>query len=165
MKADESQIDAARQFASMSYDDLYKMIVHAIIGKDERLRKQAWELLMDNNGHSQFVWMRAQLICEAWQGADGKGKEEFLCMAMNQHIEQEMARKIEDFTDSDGQKYHQYMFCDFFGCDVDYIRRIPFGFKGQDKWAYEALLTKYETPIGPRMMLEAGKYEPRKRTF
>src|SRR3989344_4936554 len=136
-RSGEENPDMVRKFAAMSYDDLYKMIIQAIIGKDRELSKRAWNLLMDDNGQSKFVWMRAQLIVEVWQNCDGKGKEEMLCMAMNQHIDEEMARKIDDFTDENGQKYHQYMFRDPFGEDLDYIRRIPFGVKGQDKYAYE----------------------------
>ena len=120
---------------------------------------------MNNDGHSNFIWMRVQLICETWDHCDGKGKEEFLCMAMDQHIDEGIARKLDDFTDVDEQKYHQYMFCDLFGCDLNYIRRIPFGTKGQDKWAYQALLDKYETPNGPKMMLEAGQMKSKKEKY
>jgi len=166
MKSDPEQIPIARKFASMSYNDLYQMIVQSIIGEDEKLRQNAWKLLMDNNGHKNFIWMRAQLICEIWQEAkDGKVKEEFLCLAMDQHVDEQIARKMDNFTDSEGQQYHQYMFCNFFGDDMNYIRRIPFGFKGQDKWAYEALLTKYETPTGPQMMLEAGQMRSEKAKY
>ena len=65
----------------------------------------------------------------------------------------------------DGQQYHQYMFCDLFGCDLNYIRRIPFGTKGQDKWAYQALLDKHETPNDPQMMLEAGQMKSKKEKY
>ena len=62
---------------------------------------------------------------------------------MNQHIDNGMARKIENFTDEDGQIFHQYMFTDFYGRDINYIRRIPFGEKGQNKYAYETLKQEY----------------------
>ena len=153
----EEKVPSLRKFAAMSYDDMYRMIVQAIIGEDDKLRKQAWSLLNDNNAHKNFVWMRVQLICEAWDHCDGKGKEEFLCMAMNQHIDNGIARKLENFIDEEDQEFHQYMFMNFFGQDLNYIRRIPIGFKGQDKYNYTAILDKYETPNGPRMMLEAGQ--------
>jgi hypothetical protein len=161
----EKEASALRKFASMSYDDLHQMIIQAIIGEDEDLRKKAWELLNDNHGHSTFVWMRAQILGEVWQECDGKGKEEYLCMAMNQHIDNEMARKMDNFTDADGQEYHQYMFCDLFGHDLNYIRRIPIGFKGQEKWTYQAILDKYETPTGLQVMLEAGQVRTQKKEY
>ena len=86
-------------------------------------------------------------------------------MAMNQHIDEGLAWQMEDFTDLDGQQYHQYMFRDLFDHDLNYIRRIPFGFKDQDKWAYEAILTKYGTPTGPQMMLEAGQMRSKKEEY
>ncbi|OHA34625.1 MAG: hypothetical protein A3A22_02100 [Candidatus Taylorbacteria bacterium RIFCSPLOWO2_01_FULL_45_34b] len=161
----EKEVAAARKYSAMSYKDMYNMLIQAIIGKDEKLRQSAWELLMNNNGHKNFVWMRAQLICETWDHADGKGKEQFLCMAMDQHIDEGIARKMDDFTDADGQQFHQYMFCDLFGCDMNYIRRIPFGTKGQDKWAYQKILDTYETPNGPQMMLESGQMRGKKSEY
>lgn len=155
----------ARKFAGMEYKEIYNMLIQAIVGKNEDLRQQAWGLLTNNNGHSQFVWMRAQLICEVWSTSDGKKKEEFLCLAMDQHIENGLAHKIEDFTDEDGQVFHQYLFHFVDGSDSNYIRRIPFGFKGQDKYAYEALLKKYDIPTGPQMMLEAGEYKKKREEY
>jgi len=157
----EEKLPALRKFASMSYDDIYRMIIQAIIGDDEKLRKQAWELLNDDNAHKNFIWMRAQLICEIWDHCDGKGKEEFLCMAMDQHIDNGIARKLDNFTDEDEQEFHQYMFCSFSGFDLNYIRRIPLGTKGQDKYNYQAILDKYKTPNGPQVMLEAGQLKAR----
>lgn len=156
-EGDEKNLSYMKQFAAMSYNDMYKMIVQAIIGENEDLKKKAWELLTSNNVHSNFIWMRAQLMCEVWDHCDGKGKEEFLCMAMDQHIENGMARKTTDFTDKEGQLFHQYMFRYFDGSDANYIRRIPVGSKGQNKYAYQAILDKYETPNGVQMMLEAGE--------
>ena len=161
----EKGIAGARHFATLSYDDMYKMFIKAIIGDDEDLKKKAWDLLMTNDGHPNLIWMRVQLICEAWDHSDGKGKEEFLCIAMNQHIDEGLARKLEDFIDEEGQQFHQYMFVNFFNQDMNYIRRIPFGFKGQDKYGYQAVLDKYETPNGPQMMLEAGQMKSEKEKY
>lgn len=158
----EDQLKVVRKFSAMSYKDVYDMLVQMIISDNEEAKSKAWELLTSNDVHSNFIWMRAQMMMEVWQHADGKGKEEFLCMSMDQHIENGMARKLDDFTDEDGQKYHQYMFCDFFGCDLNYIRRIPFGTKGQDKYNYQAILDKYETPNGLQMNLEAGQMKSKK---
>lgn len=164
-EGDEKHISDMRKFAGMSYNDMYKMLIQAIIGDKEDLRKKAWSLLTDNNVHKNFIWMRVQLLCEVWDHCDGKGKEEFLCMAMQQHIDNELARKLGDFTDAEDQVFHQYMFVDFFGCDLNYIRRIPVGEKKQDKYVYTAILEKYETPNGVQMMLEAGQMETKKKEY
>lgn len=161
----EEQLKVVRKFSAMSYKDVYDMLVQMIISDNKEAKEKAWELLTSNDVHSNFIWMRAQMMMEVWQHADGKGKEQFLCMSMDQHIENGMARKLDDFTDEDGQKYHQYMFCDFFGCDLNYIRCIPFGEKGQDKYAYEAILDKYETPNGLQMNLEAGQMKSKKEEY
>jgi hypothetical protein len=160
-EGDEKHFKFIRQFAAMSYDDMYKMIVKAIIGEDEGLRKKAWALLTDNNVHSNFLWMRVQLLGEVWDHCDGKGKEEFLLMAMDQHIENGIARKMENFWEGE-QEFHQYMWVFFDGTDTNYIRRIPVGFKKQDKYAYLAILDKFETPTGIQIMLEAGQMRTKK---
>jgi hypothetical protein len=160
----EKEEKSLRHFAALSYNDMYKMITQAIIGDDENLRKQAWEILNNNHGHSNFVWMRVQLLGEAWNHCDGKGKEEFICMAMDQHIENGMAYKMENFFEGD-QEFHQYMFCYFDGQPMNYIRRVPVGFKKQDKYAYEELLSKFETPKGIPMMLEAGQMRTEKEKW
>lgn len=162
LKDDPKGEKAIRKYASMGYKETYDMLIQMIISDNETARKQAWELLMNNDGHPSFLWMRAQLIGEVWSNADGKGKEEFLCLAMKQHIDNGFASELGDFTDEDGQVYHQYMFHYIDGSEANYIRRIPVGYKGQGKYEYEALLNKYETPIGPQMMLEAGQLEKKR---
>lgn len=162
---DEKGLKAARQYAGMSYNDTYDWLIQMIISDREDLRQKAWDLLLRNDGHPDFVWMRAQLLCEVWDYGDGKKKEEFLCMAMDQHIENGMAEQLEDFTDVDEQIYHQYMFHFFDGSDANYIRRIPIGQVGQDKYAYEALLKKYDTPNGVQMMMEAGQMKSKKEEY
>lgn len=161
----EEELKTVRKFSAMSYKDVYDMLVQMIISDNKEAKEKAWELLTSNDVHSNFIWMRAQMMMEVWQHADGKGKEQFLCMSMDHHIENGMARKLDDFTDEDGQKYHQYMFCDFFGCDLNYIRRIPYGEKGQDKYNYQAILDKYETPNGLQMNLEAGQMKSKKEEY
>lgn len=153
----EEKKEDIRKVASMTYKDTYDMLIKMLISGQEDLKNKAFELLTNNNVHSNFLWMRAQLICETWDHADGKGKEEFLCLAMDQHIENGLAHKLEDFTDETGQVFHQYQFHYPDTSVANYIRRIPVGEKGQNKYVYEALLNKYETPTGPRMMLEAGQ--------
>jgi len=160
----EKEIESLRKFAALSFDDLYKVFVKAIIGDDEKLRKEAWDLLMTNNSNSDLLWMRMKLICETWEHADGKGKEEFLCMAMEQEIEEGLAYKMEDFTEGE-QVYHQYAFRYYDGSETNYIRRVPYGFKGQDKYTYEAILKQYDTPIGPRMLMEAGQMRSAKEEW
>lgn len=161
----EKEIEAMRHYSAMSYNDIYKMIQQAIISDNKELSKKAWELLNDNNAHKNFIWMRAQLVVDVWQQCDGKGKEEFLCLAMGQHIDNGVAYKMDDFTDEEGQIFHQYMFTDFDGRSLNYIRRIPYGEKKQDKYAYENILTKYETPNGAQIMLEAGEMRKQKEEY
>ncbi len=158
----EKGVAAIRKYAGMGYNEIYNMLIQMIISDNETARKQAWELLMNNNGHRDFIWMRAQLISEVWDHADGKGKEEFLCLAMNQHIDNGFASKLENFTDDSGQVFHQYMFHYINGSEANYIRRIPVGYKGQDKYEYEAILKKHETPNGVQMLLEAGQLEKKR---
>jgi len=146
-----------RKFAAMSYNDMYKMIQQAIIGENEELRKSAWDLLMNNDGHSNFVWMRVQLMAEVWEHSKGKQLEELMLMSMERHIDQNTAYKMDNFTDEDGLEYHQYMFLDPFGCDTNHIRRLPFAIKNQDRYAYEALLEKNEIPTNYlRIQVEAN---------
>lgn len=76
---------------------------------------------------------------------------------MEEHITNGAARRLDDFTDSDGMRYKQYMFLFPGGHDSKFIRRIPVATKGMDKWAYEALLNKYETPNGARLLMEVGQ--------
>lgn len=163
----EKEVEAVRKFASMSYDEMYKMLKEAIVGENKDLHDKAWDLLFGKGEkHSNFVWMRIQLLAETWEHADGQGKEELMCMAMDQFVDEDMARKLDEFTDEDGQKFHQYMLCDLFGRDLNYIRRIPFGEKKQDKYAYEALLNRYETPANfMRVMLEAGQLRSQKEEY
>lgn len=153
-----------RKFAGMSYKQLYDLIKQGLISDNKELHDSAWDLLFgEGDRHQNLVWMRINVLADVWEGADGKGREELMCMAMNQHVENGLARKLDVFTDADGQQFHQYMFCNFFGQDLNYIRRIPFGEKKQDKWAYESLLNKYETPANfIRVMLEAGQLKSQK---
>lgn len=161
----EEKQEQLRKVSGMGYKETYDMLIQMIIGDDEDLQRRTWDLLNDNTVRSDFRWMRAQLLLEVWLHGDGKGKEEFLCMAMDQHITNGMAHKIENFTDAEGQEYHQYIFHFFDGTDANYIRRIPIGDKGQDKYAYEAILTKYETPNGLQMMMEAGQLKAEKEKY
>lgn len=153
----EKEVAIMRKFSAMSYEDKYQMIQRAIIGKDKELRKKAWELLMDNKAHPNFIWMRAQLICECWEVSDAKGKEEFLNLAMKDHIENGFARELIAHTDEDGIEYRQYEFLFPDGNSSKYIRRIPVATKEMDKYAYESLLKKYETPNGAQMLIEVNQ--------
>ena len=153
----EKEVEAIRKFSAMSYNDMYKMIKEAIIGDNEELRTKAWGLLMDNDGHKDFVWMRVQLMAEVWEHADGKNREKLMCMSMERHIDQGTARKMDNFTDEDGLEYYQYMFLDPFGKDTNHIRRLPFATKKQDKYAYENILEKNEVPTNYlRVQVEAN---------
>lgn len=161
----EQEVEAVRKYAAMSFDDMYGMIKKGMLSEDKDLKQQAWDLLFGDNVKGDFIWMRTKFLADTWDHADGKGKEELMCMAMEQHVEGGVARKLDIFTDADGQQYHQYMFCHFNGYDLNYIRRIPFGQKGQDKYAYEALISE-ETPKNfVRVVLEAGQMREQKEKY
>ncbi len=153
----EKELEGVRKFAAMTYDDMYKMIQKAIIGDDKDLSKKAWELLMNKNGHSDFVWMRAQLVVECWQASNAKQKEEFLNLAMKDHIDNGLARELAIHTDEEGIQYRQYEFIYPNGQRTYYVRRIPIVTKEMEKYGYENLLDKYETPNGAQMLLEVGQ--------
>jgi len=153
----EKEVEGIRKFSAMTYNDMYKMIQKAIISEDKELSKKAWELLMNKNGHSDFIWMRVQLICECWEASDAKGKEKFLNLAMKDHIDNGLALELAIHTDEEGVQYRQYEFIYPNGQRTYYVRRIPIATKEMDKYGYENLLSKYETPNGARMLLEVGQ--------
>lgn len=85
------------------------MIKKGIVSEDKKLHDSAWELLFGKGErHSNIVWMRMQFLAETWQKADGKGKEDLMVMTMDEYLTEDIARKMDDFTDADGQQYHQY---------------------------------------------------------
>ena len=153
----ESGLSSARAFATMGYKEMYEFIQQCIMSNKPDLQKQAWDLVNGNDGHEQFVWMRANIIVDCWQVADAKGKEEFLTLAMKQYVDEGYARQLDNFIDQEGMEYKQYMFVHPNGDDLNYIRRIPIATKGMEKLAYENLLDKYETPKSIRMLIEIGE--------
>ncbi len=153
----EDGLSSARTFATMDYKEWYALIKQCIMSDKPDLQKRAWDLVNSNDGHSQFIWMRANIIVDCWQAADAKGKEEFLTLAMKHYVDEGYARQLDNFTDQDGVEYKQYMFLFPNGTDLNYIRRIPIATNKMDKWAYENLLDKYDTPKNIRMLLEIGE--------
>jgi len=150
-------LSSARAFAAMNYEEMYKLIKQCITSDKPNLQKQAWDLINRNDVHSQFIWMRANLIADCWKVADAKSKEEFLTLAMKQYIDEGYARQLDNFTDQDGIEYKQYMFLSPNSKDLNYIRRIPIATKDMDTWAYESLLDQYDTPKSAGMLVEVGK--------
>lgn len=165
IRSGEEQIETIRKYSAMSYNDVYKMITQAIISDNEELKKKAWGLLMDDHVHSNFIWMRVQLICECWEASDAKGKEKFLNLAMKDHIDNGLARELDMHTDEEGIEYRQYEFVYPNGQRTYFIRRIPVATKEMDKYGYENLLTKYETPNGARMLLEVGQMKSEMKKY
>ncbi len=149
-----------RSFHALSYDELYKMIQKAIVNDDEGLRKKAWDLLWGpGEKNSNIIWMRVQMMAEVWEHSKGEELEKLMLMSMERHLDMGLARKMDVFTDADGLQYHQYMFLDPYGDDFNHIRRLPFGSKGQDRYAYEALLLRNEIPINyMRVQMEAVQF-------
>lgn len=97
------------------------------------------------------------MMAELWEHAKGKDLEKLMLMSMERHIDQGTARQMDNFTDSDGQEYYQYMFIDPIGNDTNHIRRLPFATQEQDRYAYEDLLEKNEIPTNYlRVQVEAN---------
>lgn len=149
-----------RKYASLSYKDLYDMITKALISDDEDLKKKAWDLLWgEGEKHSDIIWMRVQMMAECWEHSKGESLEKLMLMSMERHTDMRLARKMDMFTDADGQQYHQYMFLDPYGNDINHIRRLPCAIKDEDRYAYEARLEKCEIPINyMRVQLEATQF-------
>ena len=154
---DEDKQEIIRKVAGMGYKEKYEMIQQMLIsGKPDPVNK-AWELLNSNDVHKDYIWMRVNLIGDCWRAASAKRKEEFLTTAMDQHIKSGYARQIENLTDEDGIEYKQYVALYPDGTDSKYIRLIPIATDKMDKWAYENLLEKYNTPNGPQALSEVGR--------
>lgn len=149
-----------RKYGALSYKDLYDMITKAIIGDDEDLKKKAWDLLWgEGEKHSDIIWMRVQMMAECWEHSKGEQLEQLMLMSMERHIDMRLARKMDIFTDEDGQQYHQYMFLDPYGNDLKHIRRLPCATKDEDRYSYEARLEKCEIPTNfLRVQLEANQF-------
>lgn len=147
-----------RKFTALTYDELYKMITKAIISEDEDLKAKAWDLLWgEGEKHSDLIWMRVQMMAEVWEHSKGEQLEQLMLMSMERHIDQGTARKMDNFIDADGQRYHQYMFLDPYGDDLKHIRRLPCAKKDQDRYGYEAWLERCEIPTNYiRIQVEAN---------
>ena len=154
---DENEL---RKFAALSYKDMYDMITKAIISDDEDLKAKAWDLLWgEGEKHSDIVWMRVQMMAETWEHSKGSQLEQLMLMSMERHLDMKLARKMDAFTDADGKQYHQYMFLDPYGRDMNHIRRLPFAKKDEDRYAYEARLEKCEIPTNfLRLQIEANQF-------
>ena len=157
-EATDEEREQMRKVHAMSYNQTYKMLTKAIISDNEELRKQAWDLLWGpGEKHSNIIWMRVQMMAEVWEHSKGKTLEKLMLISMERHIDQGTARKLDDFTDADGQQYHQYMFIDPLGGDTNHIRRLPFAPKDHDRYAYEKLLEQWEIPSNfLRVQIEAN---------
>jgi hypothetical protein len=149
-----------RMFAGLSYKDMYDMITKALISDDEDLKKKAWALLWDDGEkHRDIIWMRVQMMAECWEHSKGENLEKLMLISMERHIDMRLARKMDMFTDADGQQYHQYMFLSPYGHDMNHIRRLPCAIKNEDRYAYEARLEKCEIPTNfLRVQVEANQF-------
>lgn len=160
-EATPEESEQMRKFHAMSYEETYKMIQKAIISDNEDTRKKAWDLLWGpGEKNSNIIWMRVQMMAEVWESSKGKNLEELMLMSMERHTDYGLARKIENYTDKEGQEYHQYVYIDPFGNDMEYTRRLPRASKDQDRYAYEAILEKNEIPRNyMRVQLEANQFK------
>lgn len=157
MSGEKEEADL-RKFTALTYDELYKMITQAIISDDEDLKSKAWDLLWGpGEKHSDIIWMRVQMMAEVWEHSKGTQLEQLMIMSMERHIDQGTARKMDMFTDTDGRQYHQYMFIDPYGNDLNYIRRLPCAQKDQERFGYEHELEELGIPTNYlRIQVEAN---------
>lgn len=155
----EEEIASIRKFSGLSYKELYDTIKKALISDNKELQQNAWDLMFgEGDRPSNIIWMRTQMMCEIWEGADWQGREKLMLMSMERHIDQGTARKMDNFMDADGQEYYQYMFLDPYGNDLNHIRRLPFASKGQERYAYESMLEQHEIPSNyMRIQVEANQ--------
>jgi hypothetical protein len=84
---------------------------------------------------------------------------------MKDHIDNGFARELDIHTDEEGIQYRQYEFIYPNGERSYYIRRIPIATKDMEKFGYENLLSKYETPNGARMLLEVGQIKSEMKKY
>lgn len=153
---DKENEERLRKIASMGYKEIYDMIKQMIISEDKELSKKGWEFI--NEGKGEFVWMRVNMIVDAWEGSDAKGKEKFLNLAMKDFVDHLSARELPNiFTDAEDIQYRQYEFIYPDGNPTGYIRRIPIAKPDMSNIGYDNLLNKYETPNGARMLMEVGQ--------
>lgn len=160
-EATPEEREQMRKFHALSYDEFYQMIQKAIISDDEDLRKKAWDLLWGpGEKNSNIIWMRVQMMAEVWEHSKGESLEKLMLISMERHTDYGLARKIENFTDESGQEYHQYVYIDPFGNDMEYVRKLPRASKDQERYSYEALLEKNEIPKNyMRVQLEADQFK------
>lgn len=166
-KGGEKEVQNMRHFASLSYKDIYELITRAIISDKEEVKKQAWDLLWGpGEKHSSIIWMRVQMMVEIWQHAKGKQLEKLMLSSMERHLDNGTVRKMDDFTDTDGKKFHQYMFLNLLGHDLNYVRRLPYAKENQERYGYEAMLEKNEIPTNfIRLQLEANEMRDLKEAY
>lgn len=160
-EATPEEREQMRKYHAMTYDETYKMIQHAIISDNEDLRKKAWDLLWGpGEKNSNIIWMRVQMMAEVWEGSKGERLEQLMLMSMERHIDFGLARKIENYIDEDGQEYHQYVYIDPYGHDMEYVRKLPCASKDQERYSYEALLEKNDLPKNYlRVQMEANQFK------
>ncbi|HCC05343.1 TPA: hypothetical protein DEP58_03490 [Patescibacteria group bacterium] len=160
-EATPKEREEIRKFHALSYGELYKIIQKAFISDDEDLRKKAWDLLWGpGEKNSNIVWMRVQMMAEVWENSKGEILEKLMLMSMERHIDFGLARKIENYTDERGQEYHQYVYIDPFGNDMEFIRKLPCASKNQERFSYEALLERNEVPKNYlRVQMEANQFK------
>ena len=126
---------AARAYAGMTYKETYEMIKDMLTSKDSEMVKKAMELIHLN--HGDWPWIRVNLITDCWKYSDAIGKEKFLTINMEKHINSGYVKKVEDFVDVDGTICYQFLYAD------GRMYKVPVASKAMDKYAYEDLVNKY----------------------
>lgn len=119
-----------------SFDEIYKSIVHLLTNGTKEQQEKVWKQL--NEGEGDWVWLKMNVLTDAYSAADAKAREEFSLIGIEKHLKSGYVRQIEDFTDEEtGIIYRQYK------RPHDLIWRVPYATEGMDKYAYDKALNKH----------------------
>lgn len=129
-----------RKVAAMDFNDKWNMIKQMLLSDKKDLQDKAWQML--NLNHGGWPWLRVKLIADCWNSSDAKRREEFLTIAMEQHVKSGVMKQIDDFVDSDGARYKQYEANKVAENGKKYIQRVPIATAEMSKYSYENLLDK-----------------------
>lgn len=119
-KADPKERKRIEKIASMTFDQMYEMIQVGLISDDPKIVDLSWRML--NSGQGEMLWIRAKLLIDVWQKGDANFLQQFLVMAMEQHVDNGFATVLDNFVDGDGVEYKQYQLHLPDGRDLKHIR-------------------------------------------
>lgn len=112
-----------------------------------RILQNTWEALFSEKlSYMFYTRVREELIEHIWNTGNGKDKEMLAQEVMKMYVNCKIAEKLDIFTDTDGQQYHQYLFPRFRGVTTNFTRRVPVAASEQDGKDYDTLVKRYEEP-------------------